>query len=876
MNLIDTLGDTHAEHAVLTTYVFDPGFFSQYAIDSLHDAGVSSPVVMMDSEKYQNLVRDGISDRSMGDTYYLEPVLVDEVFHPKVGFFSGEDECGFLVGSANITLSEYTTAAQLAIHDTVEKDKSTAGSSSSKIKVAKDVRAFIKNLDDEYVTGEDASLQMDAAISNSEWVEDITSDSDSGSEARFLHNMRSPILDQAMDVVEEVVGDAVDVTKATMLAPFFGSKGSLSEIDESLSADEYDILVCEGDTYLEVDDAMESMDAISFKRLEHDTNRWIHAKALMLEGPWGSAILSGSPNMTGSALLSTPSDGNLEAAMLAVSASNSGGGVSSSLWHQDTFNVNVGDRMNPSTVETESYSLDDIGAGTEEETQQITLKDARSNDRSEEEGAEIILSAAGIDAGEEVRIVTVSNESESFVWKPDEDDGSASVSVPETFVHQPVRLETDDGKKSNYRQITTEPTPYTREKTEMLRSGGKEGIRSLADQALFENYSVASGAISQSVRILDEKEKQEQDEQIPVKQDNDDDNQTSWGGRSSRVTPTSRSMHLELKDGIEFSLSEVNRYVEEGVDGDEVEDLLSHLDNFYYLIHRSLVRTYLEGQIPEEMFDTELNTDKLHKISVSKLKEAHDNMRNILADVQEVLNEVVEQDKLKDESEIELQFKCFFVYPAAILNLMDWHDEVFIDRFRFTQDVYRAYCKAHPRFAEKLLDGELAKSISDGLHGEINDAISSFNDLVELDSSLSIPEDHNRGIKILMYTIWYRDFNIDSSDGVYYAPDKRGDHLRLHHPKTGDVQFNKVDEGEGDYVEKRTDRTVTEIIRESAYNTNSIRTMAELALDGMDIVRGNSDYEDLVSSGALDNTLTILEGTNPDGIIEELAEINSR
>lgn len=872
MNLIDTLGDTHAEHAVLTTYVFDPGFFSQYAIDSLHDAGVSSPVVMMDSDKYQTLVRDGISDRSMGDTYYLEPVLVDEVFHPKVGFFSGEDECGFLVGSANITLSEYTTAAQLSIHGTVEEDGQTAGSPSSNIEVAKDVRGFIKDLNDEYVTGEDASLQIDAAISNSKWVEDISSNSDSGSEARFLHNMRSPILDQAMDTVEEVVGDAIDVTKATMLAPFFGSKGSLSEMDERLSADEYDILVSEGDTYLEVDDAMESMEGISFKRLEHDTNRWIHAKALMLEGPWGSAVLSGSPNMTGSALLSTPSDGNLEAAMLAVSASNSGEGVSSSLWHQDTFNVKVGERMDPSTVETESYSLDDIGAETEEEMQEITLKDARSNDRSGDEGAKVILSAVGIDADEEVRIVTVSGEYESFVWKLDEDDGSVSVSVPETFVHQPVRLETDDGKKSNYRQITTEPTPYTREKTEILRSGGKEGIRSLADQALFENYAVASGAISQSVRILDEKEKQEQDEQIPVKEAKDDDDQKSWGGQSSRVTPTSRSMHLELKDGIEFSLNEVNRYVEEGVDEEEVEDLLSHLDNFYYLIHRSLVRTYVEDQIPEEEFDTELNTDELHRIGVSKLKDAHDNMRNILADVQGVLNRVVEQDTLKTELDLKLHFKCFFVYPAAILNLMDWHDEVFIERFRFTQDVYRAYYKAHPRFAEKLLDGELARSMSNDLHGEIDDSISRFNELLELDSGLSIPDDYNRGVKILMYTIWYRDFDSDSSGAVYYVPDEEGNHLRLRHPKTGEVQFNEVDEGEGDYIEKRTDRTVTEVIRMSAYNPDSIRTMAKLALGGKEIVRNNPDYEDLISSGNLDSTLTILKEIDPDDIIEELAE----
>ena len=50
-------------------------------------------------------------------------------------------------------------------------------------------------------------------------------------------------------------------------------------------------------------------------------------------------------------------------------------------------------------------------------------------------------------------------------------------------------------------------------------------------------------------------------------------------------------------------------------------------------------------------------------------------MRNLLADVQEVLNEMVKEDATEVEIDHEKHFECFFVYPATILNLIDWHEK---------------------------------------------------------------------------------------------------------------------------------------------------------------------------------------------------------
>jgi hypothetical protein len=287
-------------------------------------------------------------------------------------------------------------------------------------------------------------------------------------------------------------------------------------MDDKISADEYEVLISEGDTYIEVEGTLDALENVSFRSLAYDSNRWIHAKALLLEGSWGSAILSGSPNMTGSALLSTASNGNLESAVLTISTSNSDSRLSSSLWSQEAFDVDVGECIDPSEVETESYSLSEMGSETRVSDYEVKLEDAQAKVRSDEE-AEITFSATGVEVDEEVRVAASSGNSEFFRWRPNEQGGdtgdavSVTVGLPKTFVHQPVRLEVN-GKKSNYRQITTEPVEYAREQSDILRSGGKKGVRPLIDQALFENYSVASSAISRSVKKLEDMEQTQEEE----------------------------------------------------------------------------------------------------------------------------------------------------------------------------------------------------------------------------------------------------------------------------------------------------------------------------------------------------------------------------
>jgi hypothetical protein len=117
MNLVDTLSPDSAEYSMLTTFPFDVRFFTEYLSREFSDAGVASPVILMDHDRYQQNLQDGPwQPGSLQGSYYLEPVEVGEVFHPKIAVSVGEDHIDVTVSSANLTLSEVISAAQLGMN----------------------------------------------------------------------------------------------------------------------------------------------------------------------------------------------------------------------------------------------------------------------------------------------------------------------------------------------------------------------------------------------------------------------------------------------------------------------------------------------------------------------------------------------------------------------------------------------------------------------------------------------------------------------------------------------------------------------------------------------------------------------------------------
>lgn len=808
MNLIEALGGADVEYAVCTTFPFEPLFFGNYAIDPLQDAGVVTPVVLMDGQKYEQLARrNQLSSRAIGNHYYLEPISVSGTFHPKVNFLAGEEACHVGVSSANLTLGEYSTAAQLGQTITVsrELDDDEDSLPPEAIHVAKDVRRFIQYLIADHVSGHDVRTQIDRAVNTTEWLEDL--DRPTEVFGGFFHNLEEPILQQVID-------ELGDITTAVFFAPFFGSEKTLSNIETVIEADQYELLVSDGNTHLSPSDAVAAFgESVTFRPLKHETSRWLHAKGLLLEGPWGRATLYGSPNITGRALLDTASSGNVEAALLSVTNETHG---ESSLWHQSSFPAHPGEQRNPDSFDFVEYTP----AIRENSTATLTLHDARV-ERFESEIITARFVAPEIDDGDAVILESDGGETLQIDWQRDSDDEQegVTVSLPEAWAQSIVRLRLSDERHSNFRQITTEPTEGTREVTELLRSDGRAGIQSLVDEALFFDVGVATVAISQATSKLAERYQQRQDNP-GASIDGQDAEEGSWATGGTRITTKRRKTHLELKDGMDYAQKRIETLLEEPPTVRSVEELLDHFDNLWYYVIKGLIRSALSPQLQagDEPYETELNVERLHSICVNRIQTIISSQFLVRSRIR--LNQIrrIEPDTTAEVLDRDQLTGVFAVHPATLLSLMEWHDDAFFERFGFLRHYHEALTVADPLIGELLINGEHISRQMSEFERTLEGQLSAFGDRVDHD--LSLPGDLDTGLELLFYGFWYRELS----------------------------------------QQRDTDLFDNAAIFEH-YNPAGLAEMARIALRGKQRVEHRREYEGL-RKGTFDPIVRLMEGAN--------------
>lgn len=827
MNLIEALGGCEAEHAVCTTYPFEPLFFSNYAIDTLQEAGVATPVVLMDGTQYDQLAqRQQLTSRAIGQHYYLEPITIEQTFHPKVTFVAGESACHASVTSANLTLGEYTTAAQLGQTVTVPAD-ADAGSDDVTPRaraVAQDVRGFVEQLAQEYVSGHDAKTEMQRAVQATEWLTERPSvESLTGG---LVHNLKTPILEQVCNRIGEI-------RTATLFAPFFGSETTLSRIGEIIDASRYEILVTEGNTHLDPSAAVEAFgERVTFRLLDHDTARWIHAKGIVFEGSWGTAILYGSPNITGRALLETAATGNVEAGLLHYAPDEYS---DSGLWEQAAFPASPGPDRDPSSFEFAEY------ATTLERTPtpSVVLTDARVEQAVDEEVV-VQLAAPQIEEGTTVTIESLSGQTTDIVWTSQEDEtrADASVRLPESWARSIVRLHISDEGWSNYRQITTEPTKGTRKVGEVLRNDGREGVQSLVDETLFLGVGIAPGALSTSMSRLSKKyEKQEEAADSPAESepaadaDNDD---SDWTSGVKGVTRTERTPHLGVNDGMGYATERIESILDDFPTVAAAAELIDHLDNLWYYITRGLVRSALSSQLADGFdddasFETTLNVERLHSLCVNQTTTLFESQFFLrIRDYIDAIRKIEPEATVEALTEEQL-LDVFVCYPAIVLALMDWHDEVFVERFEFVRNYHTAMTVANPILGELLLDGQRATTRLAEHRAKLEDQLSALGDRIGRD--LTLPGNLVPGLEILFYGFWYRELARSCDEDLFDT----------------DPLFDQ-------------------------YDPVRLAEMARLALRGHDRVTEASDYAAL-TKGRFDPVVRLTEGqSDPRPQLQTLVE----
>lgn len=810
MNLVDALGGCEAEHAVCTTYPFEPLFFSNYAIDPLQDAGVATPVVLMDNTKYENLARNRqLASRAIGQHYYLEPVTVDETFHPKVAFLGGESACHVSVSSANITLGEYTTAAQLGQTLTVyaEDDDSEAAGSGKAIEVAQDVRGFVDHLAREYVSGRDPRTEIQRAVTATEWLEER--EPARSTPGGFVHNLETPILTQVTDQVGEI-------TTATLFAPFFGSETTLAELDAALNADQYEVLVAEGNTHLDPEAARQAFEgSVAFRPIEHETGRWIHAKGIVLHGPWGTATLYGSPNITGQALLETAETGNLEAGYLHY---DEGDTLESHLWGQNSFPARIGSEQDASAFDFADYSPANAGPSTPS----VTLADARVE---EFDGDEIVIGlvAPEPETGATVTIETLEEKTAEITWKPGEDeeqDEVVSVRLLDSWAGAIVCLRVPGVGRSNYRQITTEPTRGTRKMSDVLCKGGREGMQSLVDETLFLGVDIAPGVISDAVSRLS-LDSGEQDQSDAESETASDDSDSDWSSGVTGVSNTTRKPHLGVKDGMDYAESSIESILSSPPTVASAEELIDHFDNLWYYITRGLIRSSLAPQLnssddDEPEFESNLNVERLHSICGKRIETIFESRFFLRSRTYLSTINAIEPESTAEAVSEEQLLDVYVSYPAIVLALFDWHNESFFERFEFTRQYHEAMTVADPIIGESLIDGKHAQNRLSEHEGTIEDNLAALGDRIGHD--LVLPGDFEPGLELLFYGFWYRELARDSEKELF-------DNEKIY----------------------------------TQYDADGLAEMARIALRGADRVEEDSRYNGL-RKGLFDPVVRLTEG----------------
>ena len=811
MNLIEALGGCEADHAVCTTYPFEPLFFSNYAIDPLQQAGVATPIVLMDDQQYEKLAeQQALTSRAIGQHYYLEPVTVESTFHPKVAFLAGESACHVSVSSANITLAEYTTAAQLGQTVTVSADPETDADrpTAQELAVAQDVREFIDQLCQEYVSGRDVRTEMQRAVETTEWIDDRShSESVTGG---FVHNLHTSIFEQVLDEIG-------DVNRVTLFAPFFGGESTLSEIDAQLDADEYEICIAEGNTHLDPDNAIQAFgEAVKFHPIQHDTERWIHAKGMVFEGAWGTATLYGSPNITGQALLETAATGNLEAGLLHFD----GEGSATELWEQQPFPARVGAKKAPEEFDFAEYSF----AGDSDPSPSLTLADARV-ERFEDDEILARFVAPDITEGTTVTIESLAESTVDAVWTKDSDDEDDGVLIrlPDSWAQSIVRLHTPDGRRSNYRQITTEPTAGTRKIANVLRDDGREAVQSLVDETLFLGVGIAPNVLTEAVSRLSEKyaSREERPPDTATDTADEESDNSAFSTGVSGISTTSRKPHLGVKDGMDFAEKRIEAILEKPPTVASVKELFDHFENLWYYITRGLIRSLLASQLEHSKGDdggieTNLNVGRLHSICANRVASIFD--ARYFARINMYVNQIhsINPDSTADALDPNTVGDTFVIYPAMVLSLMEWHGEAFVGRFEFLRQYHTALTTANPLIGEWLIDGNAVIERLGHHEAMLDEQVSALGDRIE--SNISLPGDFTPGLELLFYGFWFRELARTSDESL------------LGNEKI----FNQ-------------------------YDPARLAEMAQLALAGQDRVSTNDRYESL-RKGRFDSIVRLTEG----------------
>ena len=289
--MIDLLGEV-AERgfgsAAFLTYGADLDFFERKVMGRLRDSGCRNIIVVADGHQLKDALNSAAELRYVGVQYALVPVrLGNQAFHPKAILLVGEEQLKVLIGSGNLTLPGYTRNWEIFTRSVGED---AAG-------LALDLLRVFEGAASRSALGEAFAGWRRRLESYSPWL--FNTKANLGS-VTLLSSADGPILPRVAELLR-----GREVSRLLVVSPFFDREAAaLKWLVDHLRPKDLRLLATDG---VQLDPAHVEATLASAdtgRILEFLGNgRPLHGKALLFEGPWGEALLAGSPNLSSAALL---------------------------------------------------------------------------------------------------------------------------------------------------------------------------------------------------------------------------------------------------------------------------------------------------------------------------------------------------------------------------------------------------------------------------------------------------------------------------------------------------------------------------------------------------------------------------------------------
>jgi len=732
MNLLDVLdgNDWSIQQAIQTTFPFDPQFYSSYIRPRLQQRNCDLPLVLVDGTRYdREITSSDWREAPIGTDYLLEPVDPTGVFHPKINLFASERSVYVSVTSANLTLEEYCKAAQIGYATGFQE--STLADAPDEVGdtyfLATSVRDFYTELleHDGLVTGQDARTYITETAETLAWLDDVadTPARDAGKQTTwFLSNLSEPILQQALDRLGR---RGQTITRAKLYAPYYGTPNVLKRVSEQIDPDRLDLLVEPESTALDVaglPDALGEFD-YEIRRMEARTaTRWVHAKFLLLEGPWGTACLYGSPNMTSSALLDTAVNGNIEAALLTLATDDSAAVLEDALFDADAYEFEVSDPISDlETLDLRATSYEGWEAMDRSDRAEIALADARLTQPGSDDTSELILTIAGIEGTHDITVRTDTGVQRTVETTLDADDQELSVYLSEgvraDWAGAVVTVEIN-GTTSNPRRVVEEMQAYYREFREMTRSSGTQSSNTLLREILENPDTVAVNVFDIAMSELRQRRQQTGDSDTRRTAADDEEvypersapNLTT-GGRSRQSLPSLVQQHLAYHQ--ERAVTALD--LDDQPQPDDPQQFIDHARTFWETIELCFALDQF-GQLDTD----QINTDRLFTYCERQLDDWFDHIGMVTQRLNGLIDQIASnravQDAFIGESERDVSeltvwrstCEILFLHPGVVLEFDHTSAyTVYQSKNGLANRLVSVFKDVHPHIGQHILDGEM-------------------------------------------------------------------------------------------------------------------------------------------------------------------------